>query len=417
MKLLIVSQYFWPESFRVNDMAAGLHELGHEVTVLTSMPNYPQGGLFPGYGWFTPAAENHEGIRIVRVPQITRGRSKGLRLAANYLSFALAACILGPLRCRGGYDAVLIYEPSPVTVGLPGLLMARLNRAPALLWIQDLWPDTLEAMGFSPRSPVYRLAALLSGFIHRRCDRLLVQSPGFAPRLQARGIPASRIVWLPNWAESFYRPVAPDNRRDNPLAGIPGFKILFAGNIGSAQSFETIVDAAQRLRDVPDLHWVIIGDGLMRDQVATDIARLGLADRFHLLGQKPSQDMPACFAQADALLVTLRADPVFSLTIPSKVQSYLACARPVVASIDGEGATTIRESGAGPVCDAENGSALAEAVMSVYHLSPAQRAACGERGRQYYEQHFERGLLLGRLDDWINELGNRHQDAHTHHRR
>ncbi len=416
MKLLIVSQYFWPESFRVNDMATGLRELGHEITVLTGMPNYPGGSLFPGYEWFKPAAEEHEGIRIIRVPQITRGRSKGLRLAANYLSFALAACALGPLRCRGHFDAVLIYQPSPITVGLPGLLMAWLKRAPALLWIQDLWPDTLEAMGFNPRGSVCHLAAALSGFIHRRCDRLLVQSPGFRPRLQDRGIPASRIAWLPNWAESFYRPVKP-SIQNHSLAGIPGFKILFAGNIGSAQSFETIIDAAQRLREVPDLHWVILGDGLMRDQVAAETSRLGLADRFHLLGQRPAADMPACFAHADTLLVTLRADPVFSLTIPSKIQSYLACARPVVASLDGEGAAVVRESGAGPVCAAEDGPALAEAVMSVYRMSPAERAACGERGRQYYEQHFERGLLLGRLNDWINELGNGRHDAHTDHRR
>lgn len=417
MKLLIVTQYFWPESFRVNDMTSGLREMGHEITVLTGMPNYPGGRLFPGYGWFKPGAEEHHGVRIIRVPQVTRGRSSGLRLAANYLSFALAACILGPLRCRDRFDVVLIYEPSPVTVGLPGLLMARLNKAPALLWIQDLWPDTLEAMGFGPRSLVYHLAALLSGFIHRRCDRLLVQSPGFGPRLQARGIPASRISWLPNWAESFYRPVAPDSCVDNPLAGIPGFRVLFAGNIGSAQSFETIIDAAQRLREVPDLHWVILGDGLMRDRVAAETRRLGLADRFHLLGQRPAEEMPACFAHADILLVTLRADPVFSLTIPSKIQSYLACARPMVASLDGEGAAVVRESGAGPVCNAENGSALAEAVMSVYRLSPEQRMACGEKGRQYYEQHFERSLLLGRLNDWINELGNKRQDAHTDHRR
>jgi hypothetical protein len=156
LKLLIVTQYFWPESFRVNDLALGFREMGHEVEVLTGMPNYPRGSLYPGYGWLRPLTENYEGIRVVRVPLITRGRSKGLRLMLNYLTFAAAACLLGPLRCRGEYDAVLIYEPSPVTVGLPGLLMARINNAPALFWVQDLWPDTLEAMGFSPAGFIAR---------------------------------------------------------------------------------------------------------------------------------------------------------------------------------------------------------------------------------------------------------------------
>lgn len=416
MRLLIVTQYFWPESFRINDLALGLRAVGHEVEVLTGMPNYPRGSLFPGYGWLRPATDNHEGIRVIRVPLVTRGRSKGLRLMLNYLTFAAAACLLGPLRCRGRYDAVLIYEPSPVTVGLPGLLMARLKNAPALFWVQDLWPDTLEAMGFRPAGLVTRCAGWLSDFIHRRCDRVMVQSRAFMPRLEARGVPPSRIAYLPNWAESFYRPPAPDKNIPDPMAHIGGFRVVFAGNIGSAQSFETIIDAALRLRQTADLHWVVLGDGNMKEWLAAQIAKHDLGRQFHLLGQRPPEDMPAHFAHADALLVTLRADPVFSLTIPSKIQSYLACAKPVVAALDGEGAAVMRESGAGVVCAAEDGAALAEAVLTVYNMSAQQRAACGARGRKYYENNFERELLLNRLNGWMIQL-DRGQDAHIDTRR
>lgn len=416
MRILIVTQYFWPEAFRVNDLALGLKSLGHEVEVLTGMPNYPRGSLFPGYGWLRPATDSFEGIRVVRVPLVTRGRSKGLRLMMNYLTFAATACLLGPLRCRRRYDAVLIYEPSPVTVGLPGLLMAAINNAPALLWVQDLWPDTLEAMGFRPAGLVARCAGWLSDFIHRRCDRVMVQSRAFMPRLEARGVAPSRIAYLPNWAESFYRPPSPQENVADPMPHLGGFRVVFAGNIGSAQSFETIVDAALRLRQITDLHWVVLGDGNMREWLAAEIAKHDLGTQFHLLGQRPPEDMPAYFAHADALLVTLRADPVFSLTIPSKIQSYLACAKPVVASLDGEGAAVMRESGAGVVCGAEDGAALAEAVLAVYRMSPQQRADCGARGRKYYEDNFERGLLLNRLNGWIDQLG-RGQDAHTDTRR
>lgn len=403
MRILIVTQYFWPESFRVNDLAAGLRDLGHEVEILTGQPNYPAGRLFPGYQLLKPLEERYERMRVVRVPLVTRGRSKGFRLAMNYLSFALAACLLGPWRCSKQIDAVLIYQPSPVTVALPGLLIARLRRARSLLWIQDLWPDTLAAMGFSDKGRLMRCATALSDFIHRRCDRLLVQSPAFTGSLLERDVAADRIAYLPNWAESFYRPKADAPGNTNPLRQISGFKIVFAGNIGSAQSFETILGAADQLREIADLNWVIIGDGLMRDSVAASVKELGLDDRIHLLGQRPPEEMPGCFAHADVLLVTLRPDPVFALTIPSKIQSYLACGKPIIASMDGAGAEVIRESGAGEVSAAGDADGLARAVVKLHRMSAVERESRGALGRKYYEQNFERGLLLSRLDRWIRE--------------
>jgi len=404
LKLLIVTQYFWPEAFRVNDLALGLKSLGHEVEVLTGLPNYPQGSLFPGYGWTRLASEDFEGIRVVRVPLVTRGRSKGLRLAFNYLSFAIMASLLGPLRCRGRFDAVLIFQPSPVTIGLPGLLMSAISRAPALIWIQDLWPDTLEAMGFNSSGLRLQIAAWLSNFIHRRCDRVLAQSRAYIPRLEARGVSPSRIAYLPNWAEAFYRPQSPKEDVVDPMAQIRGFRVVFAGNIGSAQAFETIIAAARKLQHIEDLHWVVLGDGNMKAWLEEEIARHGLGKQFHLPGRRPPEDMPAYFAHADALLVTLRSNPVFSLTIPSKIQSYLACAKPVVAALDGEGAAIIRECGAGAVCSAEDAPGLAEAVLAVHRMTPQERLACGMRGRKYYEDNFERSLLLNRLNEWIKEL-------------
>lgn len=403
MRVLVVTQYFWPESFRVNDLVVGLRDLGHEVEILTGMPNYPGGRLFQGYGFFTPAAENFNGMRVIRVPLITRGRSKGIRLMLNYLSFALSASLLGPWRCRREIDAVLIFEPSPVTVALPALVIARLRRACTLLWIQDLWPDTLSAMGFSSRGLVMRIARGISDFVHQRCDRLLVQSPGFTPRLVGRGINAVRISYLPNWAEDYYRPVPATDTPGHPVAGIAGFKLLFAGNIGSAQSFETILAAADILREVNDLQWVIVGDGLMREWVASEVRRLGLDARVHLLGQRSAEDMPNCFAHADALLVTLRPDAVFSLTIPSKIQSYLACGKIIIAAIDGEGAAVVRDSGAGVVCAASDAEGLAKAVMAVYSMSKEARAKLGAAGRRYYEQHFARSRALANLDRYFRD--------------
>jgi colanic acid biosynthesis glycosyl transferase WcaI len=408
MNLLIVTQYFWPEPFRINDLVSGLRERGHSVEVLTGMPNYPAGRLYPGYGWFAPAREEYAGAPVYRTPLVTRGQSKNWRLILNYLSFAFSACITGPLRCVRRYDAVLIYQPSPITVALPGLLMAALSRAPALLWIQDLWPDTLEAVGVPPRSLLAGVAAALSRFLHRHCAVLLVQSKALAPRLVAQGIDRKRIEYLPNWAEEYYRPLALAGGEEDPLAGIAGFRIVFAGNLGSAQSLETVITAASLLRHVREIQWVICGDGNMRGWLETEIARRDLTQTVRLYGWRPPETMPVLFAHADALLVTLRADPVFALTIPSKLQTYLACGKPVIAALDGEGGSVIRESGGGVVCAAADGAGLAEAVQRLYRMPPAERVAMGKRGRAYYDANFERSALLTRLEERIADVMVKH---------
>lgn len=403
MRVLIVTQYFWPESFRINDLALGLKQRGHEVEILTGMPNYPAGELYPGYGFFSPAEQQFEGMRVVRVPLLPRGSSRNWRLAANYASFVLSAALLGPLRCRGRYDAIFVYEPSPVTVALPAILLKAVKRAPLLFWVQDLWPESLSATGSVTSPRLLSWVRRMVNFIYRRCDLILVPSRGFIGHVLASGVSRERIAYLPNWAEALFRPLAP------PPASVgddmpAGFRILFAGNIGSAQSFETILAAAERTRVQRDVHWVIVGDGNMRLWVSDEIRRRGLTEQVHLLGQRPVDTMPSYFAAADALLVSLRGDPVFSLTVPSKIQSYLACGRPILAAIDGEGASIIVESGAGLSCPAQDADQLAAAALALYRMPVERRQAMGQKGRAYFEANFEREMLLDRLQGWMRNV-------------
>jgi glycosyltransferase involved in cell wall biosynthesis len=397
MKILIVTQYFWPESFRITDLAAGLLQRGHQVEVLTGMPNYPSGRLFPGYRVFAPASEQHQGIPIRRVPILPRGSRRNWQLAMNYASFLITASVLGPLRCRGNYDVVFVYEPSPITVALPGLVIKAFKRAPMLLWVQDLWPESLSATG-AVRSPwLLRQVRKLVDFIYRRCDRVLVSSKGFTVHVAASGMDEQRIAYIPNWAESLYRPldIAPASvQAELP----PGFRIMFAGNIGSAQSFETIVAAADKLRAWTEIQWVVLGDGHLKTWVEDQVRLLGLENQFHLLGHHATESMPGYFSAADALLLTLSADPVFALTVPSKVQSYLACGRPIIAAINGEAAEVVIAAGAGLACPAEDAELLAETVMSLYKTSKEERQAMGCNGRAYYEANFERDLVIGRVE-------------------
>jgi glycosyltransferase involved in cell wall biosynthesis len=402
VRILIVTQYFWPEPSRVTDLALALQGRGHEVEVLTGLPNYPSGSFYDGYGLGGPWLERLESLSVWRVPVVSRGRKRNWRLALNYASFALSAMTLGPIRLRRRYDAVLVFQPSPVTTAVPGLVMGKLRRTPVLLWIQDLWPDTLVAVGMSPRSVLVRMAGLLSRQIHGACDRLLVQSQAYIPPLEATGIDLARIGYLPNWAEDLYRPLERSLVAD-PMPGIAGFRVVFAGNIGSAQSFETVIEAAERLRKAVDIHWVIVGDGNMAAWLKKEIERRALQATVHLFGWQPVERMPVFFAHADALLATLRPDPVFGLTIPSKLQTYIACGKPVVAALNGEGAALLRSSGAGVVGPPGDSAVLADSVLTLYKMTPEARAEMGASGRAYYERHFARDRLLDKLEHYMSE--------------
>ncbi len=411
MRILIVTQYFWPENFRINDLALGLLERGHEVSVFTGKPNYPGGSFFPGYGFFGRVQEDFRGVRVIRVPLIPRGSGGRTALILNFLSFALFGSLLA-FRCKGVFDAILVYEPSPVTVGLPALVLKWVKRAPVLFWVQDLWPETLSATGVVRSEWMLKMVEGLVRFIYRHCDRVLVQSGAFVARIEALGVEARKICYFPNSAEELYRPVESGPQPASEQELLPdGFRVMFAGNIGAAQDFETILAAAERLRAQRDIHWTIIGDGRRQAWVEQEIARRGLQDSVHLLGRHPLRSMAHFFASADVMLVTLRQDPVFALIIPSKVQSYLACGRPIVAALDGEGARVVAESGAGIAASAGDAGALAEGVLRLYRMPKPEREAMGRRGREYFEQHFERSLLLSRLEQWVSELASERRCA------
>ena len=403
MKILILSQYFWPENFRINDIATGLATMGHDVDVLTGMPNYPGGRWFHGYGPVTPHREYYKGIRIMRVPLIPRGKGRGWQLALNYLSFALSGSILGPLRCRGKYDRILVYEPSPITVGLPAMVLRAFTGVPVLFWVQDLWPESLSATGAVTSKWILDRVETLVRFIYSRCDRILVQSEAFKPPIISLGVAPDRLTYFPNSAEDFYQPVTLEADAVEWEKMPPGFRIMFAGNIGTAQDFPTILKTAALLKEYTDIHFVVLGDGRMYSWVKSQISELGLSGNFHLLGRYPAETMPRFFSLADAMLVTLKKDPIFELTIPAKVQSYMACARPIIAGLDGEGARVVTESGAGISCRAESPEQLAKAILTIYNAPENMRDKMGQDGRKYFEAHFERKRLLKKLDQLMRK--------------
>ena len=404
MRILVVSQYFWPENFRINDVVAGLIERGHEVTVLTGQPNYPAGRFFPGYGWFKRTRERYLGAEIIRIPLLPRGAGGSVRLALNYLSFVLSACLLGPLYCRARYDVIFVYGPSPITVALPALLLKALRKAPVMLWVLDLWPESLSATAAIKSQSILKAVERLVRFIYRHCDRILVQSQAFFQPMERLGVAGSKIAYFPSSAEDVY---GASNGAESAtmLSNFPvGFRVMFAGNVGAAQDFETILRAAELLKWREDIHWLIVGDGRMLDWVKTEVESRALKSCFHLLGRHPLEEMPKFYQSADVMLVTLRRDPIFSLTIPGKIQSYMAAGKPILAALDGEGARIVQESDAGLACPAESAELLASAVLDLAARSRLDLDRMGRQGRSYYETHFERKMLLAKLEGWMHEF-------------
>lgn len=404
MRILIVSQYFWPENFRINDLVDELAGRGHDVTVLTGEPNYPEGHLYPDYCANPQAFRRFGEVPVIRVPIVPRGNSN-LRLILNYASFALSASLLGIWKLRNQpFDAIFVFQTSPVTAALPAILLRHLKRAPMLMWVLDLWPDTLSAVGVVTSPRLLSIVAGLVRFIYKRCDRILIQSRAFEPKVAALIGGNGGIRYFPGWAEAVFKA----DSEPTPLAGeftpyASHFKVLFAGNIGEAQDFPAILDAVDILRHRSKLLWIVIGDGRAAPLVRQEIARRGLQDKIVLLGRHPLQRMPSFFASADALLVSLRKEPIWSMTIPGKVQSYLAAGKPLLGMLDGEGGRVIAEAGAGLVAPAGDSCGLASNVERLIEMDTLARAQMGQNGTRYGEREFDRAILVNALETWIRE--------------
>ena len=394
LRILLVTQYFWPETFAINEVVDELRALGCDITVLTGHPNYPDGRTFPGYAAWKAGVQPHpNGYEIIRVPILPRGEG-GLRRVANYASFVLSASAFAPFLLRGRrYDVVFVYAVSPILQALPAIVLGRLKKAPLVVWVQDLWPDTLRSTGFVTNERILSLIGLVTRYIYRRCDLILAQSSGFVDRIRHLAGPHARIETQYNSGQAI---VMHQQSQTAALQLDPGFNIVFAGNLGKAQSLETILGAAEQLRDL-DCRFVLVGSGSQLASLRDEIAQRGLQSHVQLAGRFPAADMPHIFSQASALVVTLASSPTLALTIPSKVPTYLGAGRPILASLDGEAAEIINSSGAGFAVAAEDFVALAGAVRQLIGMPAEQREAMGAAGKAYFAEHFQQAKLAAAL--------------------
>ncbi len=397
LRILILSQYFWPETFLINDVVRTLVGQGHEVTVATGKPNYPEGRVFGGYKAAGVQRERYQGkVDVVRVPLWPRGRGGARNLIINYLSFVVSGVVFFPWLLRGQrFDAIVVFAPSPIIQAIPAILLKWLKRAPLALWVQDLWPESLSATRFIRNPQLLRAVGWAVKGIYQCCDLLLVQSRAFVEPV-ARYADREKIVYYPNSISA---------NQTNQSEELPPalcdvldahFCVVFAGNLGTAQGLETIVQAAVCLHDLPALRLVLVGSGSRLGwlQAQKEAFRL---DNLLLPGRFPMALMPRLFERATALLVTLNDEPVFAQTIPSKIQAYMAAKRPIIASLNGEGARIVLEANAGLTCPAGDADALADVIRRLHALPSDAREAMGAAGYHYYMTHFEMGAQCARL--------------------
>ena len=405
MNILIVSQYFWPENFRINDLAEALDGIDHNVTVLTGLPNYPEGKIYKGYQWRV-SKEKYKNINIIRIPIIPRGNASNIRLFLNYLSFAVLATIISPFIIKGKIDKIFIYGGSPLTKAIPAIVLKKIKKAPIFLWILDLWPESVFVNNRIKSKTIFILIRVMTRFIYRNSDYILLQSQAMIEPVIANGGDQDKLVYFPSWAEDQFLDTVKDYSDKPKIDLLPdGFYITFAGNIGEGQDIETIVDAADELKHETAIHWLILGFGSKYDWLLDNIKSRKL-DNIHVMGKRPLESMPMYFEFSDILLASLKKKDIYALTLPGKVQSYMASAKPIIAMIDGESSRIINESKSGISVESESKEGLIRAVKEMKAMTSSDLEKMGKNGRNYYLKNFQLKTSLEKLDGLFKDSSN-----------
>jgi glycosyltransferase involved in cell wall biosynthesis len=394
MRILIVSQYFYPEDFKVNDIAFDFVKRGHDVTVFTAKPNYPNGRFYKGYSFFGNSEEIINGVKVIRIPIFPRLDSSGKFLVLNYLSFIFFS-FLFKYRVKGNYDVIFSHLPSPLIAALPAIWFKDKFKAKLYLWVLDLWPESVQANSNIKDGFIITNLNKVIKYIYNRTDVILISSKVFKNSILEKGIDSSKTIkYFPNWAEDVFSNEIVDA---NGVPTLPeGFNVLFAGNIGDSQDFESILEAAKITQD-EGINWVFVGDGRKVNWIKSEIEKHSITNVF-LLGRHPLEMMPALFKKADAMLVSLKDSPTFSLTVPAKVQAYMASSKIVLGMFNGEGQQLINESGSGYAVNAGDFRTLSQKAIAIKDLTNAQRIQMENNSRNYYDANFSKEQLFDFLE-------------------
>ncbi len=397
LRILMITQWFDPEpTIKGLGLAKKLHALGHDVQVITGFPNYPGGRIYPGYRVRPFQRELLDGVRVLRVPLYPSHDSSPLRRVLNYTSFGVAATVAALVVRRP--DVAYVYHP-PATSALPGLALRLLRRVPFVYDVQDLWPETLAATGMLGNARALDLVGRWMQLVYRRAAAVIGLSEGFRRAIETRTSGRAKVHVVHNWAdEGAIVTSSPSEERMRDLGLDGGFHVVFAGTMGRAQALTTVLDAAALLSDDGDLRLVLVGGGIEVEALRESARARGLSNVI-FLPRRPPTEIGEVLGAADGVLVHLKDDPLFAITVPSKTQAYLMAGRPILMGVRGDAADLVRRAEAGLVFEPESASALAEAIRALRDMSPAARRAMGDRGAAYYWRELSLDVGTRRLAD------------------
>lgn len=395
-RVLLVTQYFYPENFKSNDIAFELVKRGYEVDALVSIPNYPEGKFFSGYGCFKKRHEIINGVNVYRAFQIPRGKG-GLRLILTYISYVITSVcwVLFYFAWKKRYDAIIVHQTSPIFQAIPAIILKKLRQTPVYTWVLDIWPDAMKSGGGIKNKRLLSIVDKIVIWVYKNSDKILISSKRFADLILPKGDFSDKLIYFPNWSDD----VMQSQIEDVLIPALPdGFRIMIAGNLGTAQSLDCVAQAMLLLKDEAEVKWVFVGDGSRKEWLESFINENNLQDSAVCVGRYPASYMPYFYKQASAMLVTLRAGfPHLEAVVPARLQSYMSAGRPVLAMIGCGGADIIAEADCGYSAPAENAAAFAELVRNVVLFDKEAFEKKGRNGREYFLKHFTKEHCINNL--------------------
>ncbi|WP_162140110.1 glycosyltransferase family 4 protein [Haploplasma axanthum] len=396
--ILVISQYFYPENFRINDMCIEWVKRGYKVTVVTGIPNYPQGKFYKGYGLFKKRKEIYKGVEIVRLPIFSRGKGK-IKLALNYFSFVLSGWFW-KVFTKIKPDLVFIFEVSPMTQALPGVWLANRRKIPCYLYVQDLWPENLQIVGGINNKHILKRVGKMVDKIYSKSTKILVTSNSFKDSIEKRGVNPEKVVYWPQYAEDFYIPSEKAKERSEV------FKVIFTGNIGKAQGLEILPKVSKKLKEngyEEKIKFIIVGDGRNKESLVLDIETQNVESMFEFLGHRKPAEIPNLLYEADTAFLSFSDNELFKMTLPAKLQTYMACGKPILAVASGETENIINEAVCGFVSKPADIDALYDNIIKMMNLKHSDLEKLSINASEFAKKSFDKKDLMDKFDEYIYE--------------
>ena len=400
--ILIISPLFNPEMNRVNDIVDYLLENKYKVTILCPIPNYPKGKYYKNYGIFKKRYQKINDLTIFRILVYPRKNGSKINLFLNYISFILFSIIPAIILSFKKFDLIFVNQLSPITIAMPGIIIKKLKRIPLVMWVTDLWPESVKDGGNLKSNFLPNMLMPIVKYIYKNCSKILVSSRSFINSVSEKTT-NKKIIYMPQWSEEIFTSKNQSNFIYKPMEQIKGFKILFAGNVGVAQDFNTLIKAMNEIKNL-NIHLVVLGEGRAKKDAIKKVKKYHLENSISFLGSFPLETMPYFFNQSDALLISLKKSEIFSKTIPSKTQPYMSSGKPILTNADGEVSKIIDEAQCGLTANSGDYKTLSDNIIKLSKLSNSELISMGLNGKKYYKHNFDRKKILTSFDKLFNDI-------------